>query len=88
MITSEKKQEIINTYKRVEKDTGSTEVQIALLTERINELTEHLKVHKKDNHSRRGLLKMVGKRRNLLNYLVKKDVNRYRAIVEKLGLRK
>ena len=88
MITSEKKQEIINTYKRDEKETGSTEVQIALLTERINELTEHLKVHKKDNHSRRGLLKMVGKRRNLLNYLVKKDVNRYRAIVEKLGLRK
>ena len=88
MITSEKKQEIINTYKRDEKDTGSPEVQIALLTERINELTEHLKVHKKDNHSRRGLLKMVGKRRNLLNYLVKIDVNRYRAIVEKLGLRK
>ena len=88
MITSEKKQEIINTYKRDEKDTGSPEVQIALLTERINELTEHLKVHKKDNHSRRGLLKMGGKRRNLLNYLVKKDVNRYRAIVEKLGLRK
>ena len=88
MITTEKKQEIINTYKRDEKDTGSPEVQIALLTERINELTEHLKVHKKDNHSRRGLLKMVGKRRNLLNYLVKKDVNRYRAIVEKLGLRK
>ena len=88
MITSEKKQEIINTYKRDEKDTGSPEVQIALLTERINELIEHLKVHKKDNHSRRGLLKMVGKRRNLLNYLVKKDVNRYRAIVEKLGLRK
>ena len=88
MITSEKKQEIINTYKRDEKDTGSPEVQIALLTERINELTEHLKVHKKDNHSRRGLLKMVGKRRNLLNYLVKKDINRYRAIVEKLGLRK
>ena len=88
MITSEKKQEIINTYKRDEKDNGSPEVKIALLTERINDLTEHLKVHKKDNHSRRGLLKMVGKRRNLLNYLVKKDVNRYRAIVEKLGLRK
>ena len=69
MITSEKKQEIINTYKRDEKDTGSPEVQIALLTERINELTEHLKVHKKDNHSRRGLLKMVGIRRNLLNLL-------------------
>ena len=88
MITSEKKQEIINTYKRDEKDTGSPEVQIALLTERINELTEHLKVHKKDNHSRRGLLKMVGKRRNLLNYLSNKDINRYRAVVEKLGLRK
>ncbi len=87
-MTKERKQEVINTYKREEKDTGSPEVQIALLTERINELTEHLKVHKKDNHSRRGLLKMVGKRRNLLNYLAKKDVNRYRKIVEKLGLRK
>ena len=87
-MTVERKQEIINQYRRDEKDTGSSEVQIALLTERINELTEHLKVHKKDNHSRRGLLKMVGKRRNLLNYLVKKDVNRYRAIVKKLGLRK
>ena len=87
-MTKERKQEVINTYKREEKDTGSPEVQIALLTERINELTEHLKVHKKDNQSRRGLLKMVGKRRNLLNYLAKKDVNRYRKIVEKLGLRK
>lgn len=87
-MTSERKQEIINIHKREEKDTGSPEVQVALLTERINELTEHLKVHKKDNHSRRGLLKMVGKRRNLLNYLSKKDVNRYRDIVEKLGLRK
>ena len=87
-MTKERKQEVINTYKREEKDTGSPEVQIALLTERINELTEHLKVHKKDNHSRRGLLKMVGKRRKLLNYLAKKDVNRYREIVEKLGLRK
>ena len=87
-MTSEKKQEIINTYKRDENDTGSPEVQIALLTERINELTEHLKVHKKDNHSRRGLLKMVGKRRNLLNYLAKKDVQRYRDIIAKLGLRK
>ena len=83
-----RKQELIKQYGRHEGDTGSPEVQIALLTERINELTEHLKVHKKDNHSRRGLLKMVGKRRNLLNYLVKKDVNRYREIVEKLGLRK
>ena len=87
-MTKERKQELINTYKREEKDTGSPEVQIALLTERINELTEHLKVHAKDNHSRRGLLKMVGKRRNLLNYLSKKDVQRYRDIVEKLGLRK
>ena len=88
MMTKELKQEIINKYKRDENDTGSPEVQIALLTERINELTEHLKVHKKDNQSRRGLLKMVGKRRNLLNYLAKKDINRYRDIVEKLGLRK
>ncbi len=87
-MTVERKQEIINTYRRDEKDTGSSEVQIALLTERIKELTEHLKVHVKDNHSRRGLLKMVGKRRNLLNYLTKKDVQRYRDIVEKLGLRK
>ena len=88
MISKEAKASIIEKYKRDEKDTGSPEVQIALLTERINELTEHLKVHKKDNHSRRGLLKMVGKRRNLLNYLSKKDINRYREIVEKLGLRK
>lgn len=87
-MTKERKQEIINTFKRDENDTGSSEVQIALLTERINELTEHLKVHKKDNHSRRGLLKMVGKRRNLLNYLAKKDVQRYRDIIAKLGLRK
>ena len=87
-MTKERKQEVINTYKRDEKDTGSPEVQIALLTKRINELTEHLKVHKKDNHSRRGLLKMVGKRRNLLNYLAKKDVQRYRDIIAKLGLRK
>ena len=87
-MTKERKQEIINTYKREENDTCSPEVQIALLTERINELTAHLKVHVKDNHSRRGLLKMVGSRRNLLNYLAKKDVQRYRDIVEKLGLRK
>ena len=87
-MTTERKQEIINAYRRDEKDTGSSEVQIALLTERINELTEHLKVHKKDNHSRRGLLKMVGKRRNLLNYLAKKDENAYKEIVSKLGLRK
>ena len=87
-MTKERKQEIINNYKRDEKDTGSPEVQIALLTERINELTEHLKVHKKDNHTRRGLLKMVGARRSLLKYLSDKDVQRYRDIVEKLGLRK
>ena len=87
-MTKERKQEIINTYKRDEKDTGSPEVQIALLTERIAELTEHLKVHQKDNQSRRGLLKMVGKRRNLLNYLAKKDIQRYRDIAQKLSLRK
>ena len=87
-MTKERKQEIIETYRREENDTGSSEVQIALLTERINELTAHLKVHMKDNHSRRGLLKMVGARRNLLNYLAKKDVNRYREIVKKLSLRK
>lgn len=87
-MTKERKQELINIYKREENDTGSPEVQIALLTERISELTEHLKVHQKDNHSRRGLLKMIGKRRNLLNYLAKKDINRYREIVKKLNLRK
>jgi len=87
-MTKERKQEVIEAFKRDEKDTGSPEVQVALLTERINELTEHLKVHKKDNHSRRGLLKMVGKRRNLLTYLAKKDEARYKAIVEKLNLRK
>ena len=87
-MTKERKQEIIKNFGRDEKDTGSSEVQIALLTERINELTEHLKVHKKDNHSRRGLLQMVGKRRNLLNYLSKNDLPKYREIVEKLNLRK
>jgi len=88
MLQKEVKQEIITTYAIHEGDTGSPEVQIAILTKRINELTEHLKVNKKDHHSRRGLLKMVGKRRNLLKYLQNKDVNRYRAIIEKLGLRK
>ena len=87
-MTKERKQEIIETYRRDENDTGSPEGQIALLTERITELTEHLKDHKKDNHSRRGLFKMVGSRRSLLNYLAKKDVQRYRNIVEKLNLRK
>ena len=84
----DQKQEIITTYATHEGDTGSPEVQIAILTTRINTLTEHLKVNKKDHHSRRGMLKMVGHRRNLLNYLQKKDINRYRAIIEKLGLRK
>ena len=87
-MTKERKTEIIKEYKRDEKDTGSPEVQVALLTERIKELTEHLKVHPKDNHSRRGMLKMVGKRRSLLNYLAKKDINRHRDLVQKLGLRK
>ncbi len=87
-MTKETKQDIIKNFARDEKDTGSSEVQIALLTQRINELTEHLKVHKKDNHSRRGLLQMVGKRRNLLNYLAKNDLPKYREIVEKLNLRK
>lgn len=82
------KQEIIDTYKLHDGDTGSTEVQIALLTNRINHLTEHLKIHKKDHHSRRGLLKMVGQRRGLLNYLMKKDINRYREIIAKLEIRK
>ena len=84
----DQKQQIIETYATHEGDTGSPEVQIALLTTRINELTEHLKVHKKDHHSRRGLLKMVGHRRNLLAYLQKVDIERYRAIIKKLGIHK
>ncbi|MGD8401805.1 MAG: 30S ribosomal protein S15 [Bacillota bacterium] len=88
MLTLEQKQAIINDYRIHEGDTGSPEVQIAILTERINYLTEHLKTHKKDHHSRRGLLKMVGQRRGLLNYLISKDIKRYRAIIERLGLRK
>ena len=88
MMTKEKKEEIIKTYRLDEKDTGSPEVQIALLTERIKELTEHLKTHKKDNHSRRGLYKMIGTRRSLLDYLAKKDIQRYRDIAQKLSLRK
>ena len=82
------KQELIETYRVHETDTGSPEVQIAILTERINHLTEHLKENKNDHHSRRGLLKMVGQRRRLLDYLIKKDITRYRAIIEKLGIRK
>ena len=88
MLRKEEKTQIITSYATREGDTGSPEVQIAILTTRINQLTEHLKVNQKDHHSRRGMLKMVGRRRNLLNYLQKKDITRYRAIVEKLGLRK
>ncbi len=88
MLTKSEKNEIIAKFGKGEGDTGSPEVQIALLTKRINDLTEHLKTHKKDHHSRRGLLIMVGKRRSLLNYLVKKEIDRYRAIIEKLGIRK
>ena len=88
MLTKEMKQSIIDQYKTHEGDTGSPEVQIALLTARITMLTDHLKMHKKDHHSRRGLLKMVGQRRGLLNYLKEIDIERYRAIVAELGLRK
>ncbi len=87
-LDKEKKAAIIQEYKAHETDTGSPEVQIAMLTDRINYLTEHLKMHKKDHHSRCGLLKMVGKRRNLLNYVKKKDFDRYRTIISKLGLRR
>lgn len=87
-LTQADKQQVIEEYRIHDNDTGSPEVQIAILTQRINYLTEHLKVHKKDFHSRRGLLKMVGQRRGLLNYLQRKDIHRYRAIVERLGLRK
>ena len=88
MITKEQKTNIIEQNKTHEGDTGSPEVQIAILTERINQLTEHLKVHKKDNHSRMGLFKMIGKRRRLLDYVAKNDIERYRAIIAKLGIRK
>jgi len=87
-ITQERKQQIIDQYKTHENDTGSPEVQIAILTENIQNLTEHLRDHKKDHHSRRGLLKMVGQRRRLLAYLKNKDVQRYSALIEKLGLRR
>lgn len=88
MLSAEKKQEIINEYARTEGDTGSPEVQIALLTYRINDLTGHLQANQKDHHSRRGLLKMVGKRRGLLDYLMKKDIERYRELIKKLNIRK
>jgi len=87
-LTQERKNELIEQFKTHESDTGSPEVQIAILTEKINILNEHLRVHKKDHHSRRGLLKMVGKRRNLLTYLRNKDVARYRQLINKLGLRR
>ena len=88
MLRKDQKTAVIEANRTHATDTGSPEVQIAILTARINELTEHLRVHKHDNHSRRGLLMMVGKRRNLLDYLAKKDINRYRAVIAKLGIRK
>lgn len=88
MLVTDKKKEIIESHKLHDKDTGSPEVQIAILSERITYLTEHFKVHKKDHHSRRGLLKIVGQRRRLLDYLKSKDVDRYKAIIEKLGIRR
>ena len=88
MLLKDQKTQVIVDNRTHEKDTGSPEVQIAILTRRINDLTQHLKIHKKDHHSRRGLLKMVGHRRNLLNYLMKKDINRYRETIAKLGIRK
>ena len=87
-LTKETKQEIIKNFAKSEKDTGSAEVQIAILTKEIEELTEHLKVHIHDHHSRRGLLKKVGQRRNMLQYLAKKDIQSYREVIKKLGLRK
>lgn len=88
MLVTEKKQEIINEFKKHESDTGSPEVQIAILTARITYLTEHFKTHKKDHHSRRGLLKLVGQRRRLLDYLKGKEVARYKAVIERLGIRR
>ena len=88
MMLKDQKTAIIEANRTHESDTGSPEVQIAILTERINQLTEHLKVHAQDNHPRRGLYKMIGKRRSLLDYLMKKDIERYRAIIAKLGIRK
>ena len=87
-ITKEKRAEIIKKFGQNENDTGRTEVQVALISHRILDLTEHLKIHKDDHHSRRGLLKLVGQRRRLLNYLSKKDINRYRELIQELGLRR
>ncbi len=88
MLATEKKQEIMSSFKKHESDTGSPEVQIALLTERITYLTEHFKTHKKDHHSRRGLLKLVGQRRRLLDYLKGKELSRYKSVIERLGIRR
>jgi small subunit ribosomal protein S15 len=88
LLSNEHKKEIVEKFQTHEGDTGSPEVQVAILTERISQLTEHFRVHKKDHHSRRGLYKMIGHRRNLLNYIRKKDVNRYRELIQTLGLRK
>ncbi|HEY3306850.1 MAG TPA: 30S ribosomal protein S15 [Desulfuromonadaceae bacterium] len=88
MLATEKKQEIINSFKKHDSDTGSPEVQIAILTERITYLTEHFKIHKKDHHSRRGLLKLVGQRRRLLDYLKGKEMDRYKKVIERLGIRR
>lgn len=88
MITTEEKQEIISKYGKTDTDTGTPEVQIAIFTKRINELTEHLKKHQKDHSTRRGLLQLVGKRRRLLNYLTERDIERYRTIIKELGIRK
>jgi len=88
VLATEKKQEIINSFKKHDSDTGSPEVQIAILTERIIYLTEHFKIHKKDHHSRRGLLKLVGQRRRLLDYLKGKELDRYKTVIERLGIRR
>jgi len=88
VLATEKKQEIINNFKKHEGDTGSPEVQIAILSERITYLTEHFKMHKKDHHSRRGLLKLVGQRRRMLDYLKSKDLGRYKVVIERLGIRR
>ncbi len=88
MLRTEKKAEVLSKHKKHDKDTGSPEVQVALLTERINELGDHFKTHKKDHHSRRGMLKLVGQRRRLLDYLKKNDVDRYRTLIKRLGLRR
>ena len=87
-LTQEQKEEIIKKYGKDDKDTGNTAVQVALLTQRINELTEHFKIHKKDHHSRRGLLKLVGQRRRMLDYMIQNDLERYRSLIKELGIRR